>query len=114
MLTIPERILFVLLVFLSITLTYRGFRQMAKIISRGEGTLHLDHWGSRLIHAAIVYISQRTVLKRRFSTSLFHLGIVWGFTFYFLVNLGDVLEGYFRLIGNECGSRHPWGYASTR
>ncbi len=102
MLTIPERILFLGLVLLSVALAFRGFRQMAQIVRRGEGKLAWDQLGTRLFQAIVVYISQRTVLKRRFLTSLLHLGIVWGFTFYFVVNLGDVLEGYlpaFRFLG---------------
>ncbi|PJF38297.1 MAG: [Fe-S]-binding protein, partial [Phototrophicales bacterium] len=38
-------------------------------------------------------IAQPTTLRARRLTSLFHLGVVWGFTFYFLVNLGDTLNG---------------------
>ena len=34
------------------------------------------------------------VWRMRFWASLFHALVVWGFTFYLLVNLGDVLEGF--------------------
>jgi len=33
-------------------------------------------------------------LKTRRVSSIFHLGIVWGFTFYFLVNVLDGLRGF--------------------
>ncbi|MBE0702562.1 MAG: (Fe-S)-binding protein, partial [Afipia sp.] len=36
----------------------------------------------------------KTTLRARRITSLFHLGVVWGFTFYFLVNTLDVLRGF--------------------
>jgi Fe-S oxidoreductase/predicted secreted protein len=72
-----------------------GFRRMVVIVMRGDGELYLDNLPMRAFNALRVYITQETTLKTRSLTSLFHLGIVWGFTFYFLVNLGDLLEGYF-------------------
>ncbi|MDL1902337.1 (Fe-S)-binding protein, partial [Anaerolineae bacterium CFX9] len=48
----------------------------------------------RLWTALVVYLTQRTTLKTRRLTSLIHLGVVLGFTFYFLINAADVLEGF--------------------
>ena len=49
---------------------------------------------ARLRAALAAWLLQRKTLRTRKLTSLLHLGVVWGFSFYALVNLGDVLEGY--------------------
>jgi Fe-S oxidoreductase len=94
MLTPFEQFLFILLALLSVGATYSGFREIYLIINQGSGELHLDDLPRRALKALGVYITQRTTLKTRRISSLFHLGIVWGFTFYFLVNGLDVLRGY--------------------
>ena len=94
MLTVGEKILFILLVMATVGVAVSGFRRMVDIIMRGEGELHLDNLPMRAIKALRVYGSQETTLKTRPLTSLLHLAVVWGFTFYFLINFGDVLEGF--------------------
>ncbi len=94
MLSPVEQMVFVLLALLSVGAAFVGFREMYLIINRGEGRLHLDRLPARLWRALVVYIGQPTTLRARRISSLFHLGIVWGFTFYFLVNFGDVLQGF--------------------
>ena len=95
MLTPVEQMLFILLALLAAGATLAGFSEMYHIINRGEGKLYLDNLPARAWNALVIYLTQRTTLKTRRVTSLFHLAVVWGFTFYFLVNLGDVLEGFF-------------------
>lgn len=94
MLTPFEKMLFGILALLALGATYQGFREMYLIINRGDGKLHLEKLLARMWNALVIYLSQRTTLKARPLTSLFHLAVAWGFTFYFLVNLGDVLEGF--------------------
>jgi Fe-S oxidoreductase len=94
MLTDVEKVLFILLALLAIGATYTGFVQMAAVINRGQRELYLDHLPARLWNALLVYLTQKTTLKTRRITSLIHLGVVLGFTYYFLVNFGDVLEGF--------------------
>ena len=94
MLTPVEQLLFILLAALAIGATAAGFRDAWHIIKRGEGDLDLTNFVSRAWNALLIYLTQRTTLKTRRITSLFHIGVVWGFTFYFLVNLGDFLEGF--------------------
>ncbi|MAS32651.1 MAG: [Fe-S]-binding protein [Anaerolineaceae bacterium] len=94
MLTPFEQMLFIVLASLAVAATVSAFMDMYRIINRGEGTLHLENLPRRAWNALTIYLTQRTTLKTRRITSLFHLGVVWGFTFYFLVNVGDVLEGY--------------------
>ncbi len=93
MLTPVEKVLFLALVLLTLGAAYQGFREVYLIINRGQGKLHFDKLPARLWRALVVYIAQPTTLRARRLTSLFHLGVVWGFTFYFLVNLGDTLNG---------------------
>lgn len=94
MLTPVEKMLFVLLAMLAIGATYHGFREVWLVINRGEGKLHLENLPQRLMKALRVYMTQSTTLKTRTVTSLIHLGIVWGFTFYFLINVVDLLIGF--------------------
>lgn len=93
MLSPIEKMLFVLLALFSIGATYHGFREMYLIINRGTGKLHFDNFFARAFKALRVYITQETTLKTRKVASLIHLGIVLGFTFYFLINAVDVLIG---------------------
>lgn len=95
MLTLFEKIFFVLAAVTSLVLAQRFFRQAWLVINRGEGELQLDDLPRRLWQAVEVTITQRTVFRARPGTSLFHAFVVWGFLFYALVNLGDVFEGYF-------------------
>jgi Fe-S oxidoreductase len=94
MLTPVEQMLFLLLALLAVGAAYSGFREMYLIIYRGEGRLHWDKLPVRVWNALMIYLTQRTTLRTRRLTSLLHLGVVWGFTFYFLVNFGDFLQGF--------------------
>ena len=95
MLTPVEKIVFFLLAIGSLYLAQRFFRQTARIIRRGEARLHTEKIPQRIWRAIDVTVSQRTVFRTRLGTSMMHAFIVWGFLVYFLVNTGDVLEGYF-------------------
>ncbi|MBE2272584.1 MAG: (Fe-S)-binding protein, partial [Anaerolinea sp.] len=89
-----EQLLFILLALFAVGAAYYGFREMALIVNRGQRELYLDNLPRRVITALGVYLTQSTTLKTRRITSLFHLAVVWGFTYYFLVNAADVLEGF--------------------
>ena len=94
MLTLVERVAFVGLAIITIAAAGAGFARMAAAIARGDGQLYLDRFWRRLFASLSVYLTQRTTLRTRPLTSAFHLGIVWGFSFYFLVNAVDVLHAY--------------------
>lgn len=94
MLSLPEQLVFVILAVISLYLTWHNFRQVAAIIRRGGDRLHLDQLPERILRAIEVTLTQRTVLNARPIASLFHTGVVWGFLFYILVDVGDVLEGF--------------------
>ncbi|NWF70053.1 MAG: 4Fe-4S dicluster domain-containing protein [Chloroflexi bacterium] len=94
LLTPFEQMAFLLLALFSIGATYNAFMEGWQIINRGEGKLYLDNFLRRAWKALVIYLGQATTLKTRRISSLFHLGIVWGFTFYFIVNGFDVLRGF--------------------
>ena len=93
MLSLAEKIAFITLALFAVGAAYQTFMQMAFVINRGQGSLYLDRLPQRLWEALVVYVTQRTTLKTRRLTSYIHLGVVLGFTFYFLVNALDTLIG---------------------
>jgi Fe-S oxidoreductase len=94
MLTTPERVIFALAVLLSLSLTSRAVWRIIRIIRRGHGR---PDWGvlkSRLISIPPRIVSFQPVFRFRLVPSLFHALIGWGFLFFVIVNLGDLLEAY--------------------
>ena len=94
MLTDVEKMLFILLALLSVGAAAAGFREMWQIIQRGTGQLHLERIIPRALGALAIYLTQRTTLKTRPLTSAIHWGVVLGFTYYFLINVVDLLYGF--------------------
>jgi Fe-S oxidoreductase len=94
MLTTVEKILFTLLALGSLVAAIRAIDRIVRIIRRGSGSLATDHFLARLVNATIVFVTMKTVVKRRPLASLAHLFVAWGFTFYLLVNVLDGLEGF--------------------
>ena len=94
MLTVAEKLLFLLLALFALSASYAGFKEMFSIIGRGQGQLHFDGIIRRAFGALAVYITQRTTLKTRPLTSVIHWGVVLGFSWYFLVNAVDLLVGF--------------------
>jgi Fe-S oxidoreductase len=96
MLTFVEKIAFIVAVIASAYFSYKSFSIMIKVINRGEGKLHFDNIGSRIIEALSVFFSQKTVLKKRPFASFAHSLVAWAFILYMLVNVGDVLQAYMK------------------
>jgi Fe-S oxidoreductase len=59
--------------------------------------MRFDHLARRIRRALWIVLTQKSVFKKRPVVSLLHAMIFYGFVFYFLVNLVDVLEGFFGL-----------------
>lgn len=96
MLTLIEKLLFILAVIASVYFGYVGFAKVFKVVMRGPGAKPTrDEMISRLVDAGVRWITTRPIWKTRTITSIFHIMISAGFVFYFLVNFGDVLEGLF-------------------
>ncbi len=95
MLTGIERIIFVVL-----SLFALGAAALCRAAHHSHhparaGRLGTDHWERRLRRGLNVFLTQRTVLKRRPLASIFHTLVAWGFTFYLLVNVIDVALAWF-------------------
>ena len=91
MLSLYEKITFIILVLVSAYFTWNSFSQMVRIINIGQGKLHFNRLSKRLFKAIQVLFLQNTVLKDRLVLSIIHTSIAWAFILYFLVNLGDIL-----------------------
>ncbi len=94
MLTTPERIAFVLLVLVCGGLAFTGFRNIIRIVRRGAPADRSDNLVARFVRAIVDVGLQRTVFKARPVVSLFHGFIFFGFSFYLLVNINDILEAF--------------------
>lgn len=94
MLTPTEKRIFVILALLSAFLAWRGIHRIWRIIQRGGGEFRLDGLGERLREALVKSVTQKTVFRSRRQVSLAHAFVAWGFLFYLLVNIGDVLRGF--------------------
>ena len=96
MLTIFEKILFIIAVCASVYYGFIGFRKVYRVVMRGQGekpTVKL--MAGRLWKAAVTWITTGSMWKARPFSSVFHIMISLGFVFYFLVNFGDILEALF-------------------
>lgn len=96
MLTIFEKILFILAVATALSLGYGNFVKVFQVIRRGKGELiPQSEMVDRGAEALKTWLTLEPIWKTRTVASVFHAMIAWGFVFYFLVNFGDVLEGFF-------------------
>ncbi len=95
MLTTTEKILFVLLALGSIYYGGQKFYAVYRAIGRGKADARFDHLVERIQRALWIVLTQQSVFKKRPIVSLLHAFVFYGFVFYFLVNLVDLLEGFF-------------------
>ena len=97
MLTLPEKLLFLLLALASLYFGGQGFYRVYRAIRRGKPEDRFDRLPERIGRALWLVLTQRTVFKRRPLVSLLHALVFYGFVLYLLVNLVDLLEGFFPL-----------------
>jgi Fe-S oxidoreductase len=97
MLTIPEKIVFALLAVLSVYATYLGVSQIIAVIRKGQPEYYsrTNQVLERVREALVQTITQVTVFQNRPMVGFFHSFIFYGFSFYVLVNLVDLGEGFF-------------------
>lgn len=95
MLTLIEKILFTLLALGSAYTAYLAADRIIRIVRRGAGAVGLDEILRRAVNAGIIFVTQKTVFKRRLLPSLAHAFVAWGFTYYLFVNIGDGLQAFF-------------------
>lgn len=98
MLTIPERIAFVIFILITLSLAAYGFDQVRRAIRRGHGEFpwrrYLKEWKERLAVQVVQVGTNFPVFLQRPWVGLFHFMIFSGFSFYFLVNVSDGIEGF--------------------
>ena len=94
MLTLPEKILFALCALASLTLTTLAARRILRIIRRGHGHPDWNVLRRRLLTIPPRLLAFQPLLRFRLLPSLLHTLIGWGFLYFIIVNLGDLLEGY--------------------
>ncbi len=96
MLTLTEKLLFLLLTAASLSYALFTFSAVYRVIRRGKGDVPtVAMMRERVVGALLAWLSEYSIWKTRRMTSIFHAFIAWGFTFYFLVNFGDLLQGFF-------------------
>jgi Fe-S oxidoreductase len=95
MLSLPEKVLFLLALFLSSYFAYRIIVRIARIIRRGKGEVDWSLARKRLISALAKTVTLQPTFRTRIETSLLHGFVAWAFMYYLLVNLADILEGLF-------------------
>ena len=94
MLTLPEKIAFILFTISSLSLSWFSFSTMFKVV--GIGTKSID-WKLVLLNwpkGLAAFIGQKTLFKTRPIVGFIHALVAWGFTFYLIVNVFDVLYGF--------------------
>ncbi len=95
MLTFPEKIIFVLLALAAVYAGWRVADRVIRILGRGQGKVDWRPVPGRAAGVLAKVLTLQPVWRIRFWASLFHAFVAWGFIYYLLVNLGDVLEGFF-------------------
>jgi Fe-S oxidoreductase len=94
MLTLVEKILFVVAVLVSLYFTWQGVQRIIRIIRRGRGKPDWSLAWKRLWDVAIKVGTFQPVFRFRLGPSLLHGLIGWGFLYFILVNLAEFLNGY--------------------
>jgi Fe-S oxidoreductase len=94
MLSLVEKILFVLLAIGSLYYGGKGFYDVYRAIARGKADPRSDNLGERMLRALWIVLTQQSVFKMRPLVSFLHALVFYGFVFYFLVNVVDVIEGF--------------------
>ncbi len=96
MLTLVEKVVFLAAVAVSIYVSFVQFRRVYDVVRRGAGELPTrGEVAGRLAQAAGRWLTFGNMWKSRSGAGFFHALIAWGFVFYLLVNLGDLVQGFF-------------------
>lgn len=95
MLTLAEKIIFVLASLASLYAVYRVAERITRIILRGHGKPDLSLIRQRLGPVLVKVGLLEPTFKIRLWPSLLHGFIAWAFMYYLLVNFGDVLQAFF-------------------
>jgi len=94
MLTTVEKVLFIALAVASLYYGGKRFYDVYRTIARGKLDPRFDNLSKRVLRALWIVLTQESVFKKRPVVSFLHALVFYGFLFYFLVNLVDVIEGF--------------------
>ncbi len=94
MLSTFEQIGFIVLAIVCLSLAFGRFRQIYQIVKSAAKLDRFDKLISRFVVALIEIGLQKTISKARPFVSFMHSFIFFGFSFYLLVNVNDILEAY--------------------
>ena len=103
MLTLPEKIVFIVAILISLYAAYQVIDRIIHIIRRGQGEVDWSVARKRLRVVLKKTITLQPVFRLRFWPSLFHALVAWGFIYFLLVNFGDVLRAFiqeYQFLGN--------------
>ena len=94
MLSLVEKIVFILIALGAMGASFITFRKMFRAIGKGVQPIN---WKDALFNfpkGIKVFISQETLFKTRPIIGFIHALVAWGFTLYLIVNIVDVLYGF--------------------
>ncbi|MDA3859600.1 MAG: (Fe-S)-binding protein [Melioribacteraceae bacterium] len=94
MLTLIEKIIFIIFVITSLALAYKTFKRMFQIISRGAEPISWSDTIKNFPKGIQIFLSQQTLFTTRPIVGFIHALVAWGFTIYMLVNVFDVIAGF--------------------
>lgn len=94
MLTLVEKIIFALASLATILAAFFAIRRLVALISTGHGRPDWKAIPSQLVNTTLRVITFQPVFRFRLLTSIFHAMVAYGFGFYLLVNIMDVIQGY--------------------
>ncbi len=94
MLTLVEKIIFIIFVITSMVLAYKTFKRMFQIIGRGTEPISWSETLKNFPKGIQIFLGQQTLFTTRPVVGFIHALVAWGFTIYMLVNVFDVLAGF--------------------
>ena len=90
-----ERIVLTIVLVFTIYLAFREVMLLKRIIKRGQGSVTDSLTLKRLINVILLKLfALQPTWKIRPIPSLFHAFVVWGFLYYLMINLLDVVKAY--------------------
>ena len=102
MLTLVEKILFVIATLASLYFTYKGVMRIVGHISSGQGKVNWSLIWKRVWELVVKVGLFQPVFRFRLGPSILHALIGWGFLSFLLINLADLIYAYtgWRLLDN--------------
>ena len=94
MLTLTEKILFVVATLVSLYFTYKGVQRILRHIGSGQGRVVWSLLWKRVGELIVKVGLFQPVFRFRFWPSLMHALIGWGFLSFLLINLADLIYAY--------------------